>query len=198
MNNILPFLVFVFLSGCVTVQERVNKAASKLPPEQQSYLLSTYSNDAVQAETAALLIPVCSSLKDVYIEVTKELPSKNEIQSLDAVEVTITTVLSGVSNMWGTWINNRSDFQSNLILYSKECARIGTPEELKKMRAILSTKIKKISKASHPATLEAYAIVEQMADLAASPQGSLLTYNQTVNALRGEYARKIALARLEQ
>ena len=49
----------------------------------------------------------------------------------------------------------------------------------------------------YPNTYELYGILSQLSDLAKEPKGSLRTFNTTVNNLRNDFSKTLALAELE-
>ena len=52
-------------------------------------------------------------------------------------------------------------------------------------------------KTNYPETYQLYGILSQLSDLAKEPRGSISTFNSTVNNLRNDFSKTLALAELE-
>ena len=84
------------------------------------------------------------------------------------------------------------DFNQALAILSFELQRVGTVDAMDSM-------MKKVSGMVVSETDKSiYATLAEMAELARSPRGSLLTFNAERSRLSGQFTRDMALAQLEQ
>jgi len=69
--------------------------------------------------------------------------------------------------------------------------------EIDLLKDYLRNNLSEYEKTKHPKTCEHDAILSQLCDLAKEPKGSLMTFNSTVNDLRSDFSKTLAMAELE-
>ncbi|MGQ3739348.1 hypothetical protein [Bacillus sp. Fil] len=117
--------------------------------------------------------------------------------NIDSFEWFSTTVLSGYSTTWSEAINNRKDFNTEIISKKTESDKMIKHADL--LYSEMGQQLKVISEATkeHPEQYKElyeeykkiYGIVTALNEQVNSPTGSLISFNQNVNSLIQEYKK---------
>ncbi|AGE75957.1 hypothetical protein P9W99_05950 [Bacillus cereus] len=139
--------------------------------------------------------------KAVALEQKKEseylMAAANFYNDIDSFEWFSTTVLSGYSTTWSEAINNRKDFNVEIISKKTESDKMIKHAEL--LYSEMGQQLKVISKAAkeqpeqykelYDEYKKIYSIVTALNEQVNSPTGSLISFNQNVNSLLQEYKK---------
>ncbi|HDW3058109.1 TPA: hypothetical protein RMI67_006032 [Bacillus cereus] len=125
------------------------------------------------------------------------MAAANFYNNIDSFEWFSTTVLSGYSTTWSEAINNRKDFNAEIISKKTESDKMIKHADL--LYSEMGQQLKVISEATkeHPEQYKElyeeykkiYSIVTALNEQVNSPTGSLISFNQNVNSLIQEYKK---------
>ncbi|MDM5270479.1 hypothetical protein [Bacillus wiedmannii] len=125
------------------------------------------------------------------------MAAANFYNDIDSFEMFSTLVLSGYSNTWSEAIKNRKDFNVELVSKKMESETLVKHGDL--LHTEMGQRLKLVSEASkeHPKEYKEvyeeykkiYSIITALNEQMASPTGSLISFNQNVNALIQEYKK---------
>ncbi|HDR4727352.1 hypothetical protein J0835_28540 [Bacillus cereus group sp. Sample62] len=125
------------------------------------------------------------------------MAAANFYNDIDSFEMFSTLVLSGYSTTWSEAITNRKDF--NVELVSKKVESEPMIKHADLLHTEMGQQLKLVSEASkeHPKEYKEvyeeykriYSIITALNEQMASPTGSLISFNQNVNALIQEYKK---------
>lgn len=189
----------VCLVGCIDFKKRAEENAKKagltLSEDQRVYFLHEYSGEEDQPFTAAVYIQSCIQAKELYASTAMIINPLDLPASLEAAQKPISTHLGAISTVWSTAIDARRNFSLQLPVYHRECERVGVFAELSSLQERIAILIRN-AKRHDQNIIKAYGILSQLIGLAKTPNGALVGFNHMVSSLEGEFARKMAIAKL--
>lgn len=195
-------IIALFTSLVLLIIGLINKKRKK-PILRRSAI--TFGIAIVSFVILFIVIFVSMSIENEHKKVAQEkkkeseylMASANFYNNIDSFEWFSTTVLSGYSTTWSEAINNRKDFNVEIISKKTESDKMIKHADL--LYSEMGQQLKVISEATreHPEQYKElyeeykkiYSIVTALNEQVNSPTGSLISFNQNVNSLIQEYKK---------
>ncbi|NLD49367.1 MAG: hypothetical protein GX660_19595, partial [Clostridiaceae bacterium] len=166
----------------------------------------TGAND-LECSSAVILMYEGQILYGEYQIVSLKFNQKNEakdiIYKMELYKNALLMHLSSYSKHWSNAIRSHividtyPNFSQMLRIMNREYTRVGVFKEMELVNENIKLCMSKLDQNKHKNTFEAYAVLSQLADLAKAPQGSLISFNSSVNSLSSEFTKRISLAQFE-
>jgi len=199
-------LLIILLSSCVTITE---KYALKFEDQNQlsraSYIRNEYELpwgvNTGEAETAYQSI-LLADISNKTIEIGNELieQSTEPLKQLKIAEDVAITILTNLSKFWNSSINRSPigvSYREALQIYFKEQKNENVYHNYNEYSRKVKEMFKEINIDEYKYTFESYAIFQQLSELVNEPDGSLVSFNMTINNLHSDFTKSYALAEME-
>jgi hypothetical protein len=130
--------------------------------------------------------------------IQKENYKNNLLETHNSIQENTKTCLLAnnyYSTVWKNAIENRKDFNIELVNAVSESEKLGQYKTMNKSKDNIDNKMKQLSNPpkayqhAYDKLLEMYGIYTQLYSLALNPSGSLVSYNNTINDLQGKLVK---------
>lgn len=181
MKAILLALI-ILVSGCAPT---IKTYTVELEPEVRDRLDAEYASVSAPYARAAVLAHLKCKLTGLFYELAGKDSTKPKgfLPFAESLYAAMNDDAATTSEMWSDAINKRLEFNQVLASKVRECALLKNPENLQKGM----DKLKAVAKTSDDKRI--FEILSDLQGKVMAPSGSLLSYNQSLNAIRSEFTR---------
>lgn len=193
-------LCILLTTGCLVWT--VDLYAPKLPPDQVDYFIKEYKyKSAVESRHAYYGIKWGASLSTSY-EYAIELfrvrePSTHFINNMKMAQDAVYSHLNKHSEIWVAAGKSEEDIDLAFTIFLFELDRMGVNKKIEALKNMMKLRVSLLDREKYKNSYQVYATFTQLIELAKFPTGSLRSFESTVNSLKRDFTREMALAEFE-